>query len=144
MVTQDYTCSIEAGVPAKEAYDKIARVPEWWAKNFEGSARKAGDRFTVRWGETFVTFEISEAVPDSRVVWEVVDCYLPWLKDKTEWTGTRVAWEILSSGGKTTVTMIHHGLTPEVECYGSCEKGWNQYFQGSLLRFLTEGTGAPS
>ena len=71
MKTQDYTCSIQSSVSAKEAYDKIARVSEWWAKDFKGSARNLGDTFTVRFGETFVDFKISEAVPDSRIVWQV-------------------------------------------------------------------------
>lgn len=144
MTTLDYACSIQAPVTTKEAYDKIARVSEWWVRNCEGSARKVGDTFTVRWGETFVDFKISEALADHRIVWHVVDCYLPWLKDKTEWKGTSVAWDLASSDGTTTVNLIHHGLTPEVECYTTCEKGWKQYFEGSLLQFLTEGKGAPS
>ncbi len=48
MTTQDYQCSIQASVSAKEAYDKLARVSEWWAKDFKGSVCKLGDTFTVR------------------------------------------------------------------------------------------------
>ena len=74
MTTQDYTSSIQTSAPAAEAFDKIARVSEWWAKNFEGSARKPGDTFTVRFGKTFVDFTISEAVPGREIVWKVVNC----------------------------------------------------------------------
>lgn len=143
MATQDYTCSIQGSVPAKEAYDKIARVSEWWAKNFEGNAQKLGDTFTVRFGETFVDFKISEAVPDRRIVWQVANCNLHWLKDKTEWNGTSVAWDLSPSNGTTTVTLTHHGLTPEVECYGVCENGWNGHVQNSFLQFLIGGKGVP-
>ena len=59
MKTHDYTCSIQTSASAEEAYDKIARVSEWWAKNFKGSARNPGDAFTVRFGETFVDFTTS-------------------------------------------------------------------------------------
>lgn len=143
MKTHDYTCSIQAFVSAEEAYDKIARVSEWWAKNFKGSARNLGDTFTVRFGETFVDFKISEAVPDSIIVWQVADCHLPWLKDKTEWNGTSAVWEISSSSGITTITFTHHGLTPDVECFSACEKGWNGHIQKSLLKFLNDGKGFP-
>jgi hypothetical protein len=143
MKTRDYTCSIQSSVSAKEAYDKVARVSEWWAKDFKGSARNLGDTFTVRFGETFVDFKISEAVPDSRIVWQVANCYLPWLKDKTEWNGTSADWEISSSRGITTVTFTHHGLTPDVECFGACEKGWNGHIQKSLLNLLNVGKGFP-
>ena len=143
MTTHDYTCSIQAPVSEKVAYDKIALVSQWWAKNFEGEAKKRGDRFTVRFGETFVDFEISEAVPNSRIVWQVANCHLHWLKNKTEWNGTSVAWDISSNKKATTVTMTHHGLTPEVECYGACENGWNGHVQNSLLQLLTQGKGLP-
>ena len=143
MKTQDYTCSIQSSVSAKEAYDKIGCVSEWWAKDFKGNARNLGDTFTVRFGETFVDFKISEAVPDSKIVWQVANCYLHWLKDKTEWNGTSAAWEISSSRGITTVTFTHHGLTPDVECFGACEKGWNGHIQKSLLNLLNVGKGFP-
>ena len=143
MKTHDYTCSIQTSVSAKEAYDKIARVSEWWAKNFKGSARNLGDTFTVRFGETFVDFKISEAVPESRIVWQVANCHLPWLKDKTEWNGTSATWEISSSSGITTITFTHHGLTPDVECFSACEKGWNSHIQKSLLKLLNDGKGFP-
>lgn len=148
----DYNCTIRAAISAKDAFDKIARVSEWWAKAFEGSARNRGDIFTVRFGgnasaqhggQTFVDFVISEVVPDSKIVWQVTNCYLPWLENKTEWTGTRVVWELSTSNGTTTVHMTHHGLNPTVECYGACEKGWNGHIQKGLLQFLEGGSGMP-
>lgn len=150
--TSDYTCSITAPISAKDALDKIARVSEWWAKNFEGSARARGDTFTVRFGDvasirsgggTFVDFKISEVMPDHRVVWLVTACHLPWLKDKTEWNGTRVVWHLSTSNGTTTIRMTHEGLTPTVECYGACEQGWNGHIQKSLRQLLEGGTGTP-
>ena len=143
MTTRDYTCSVHASVSANEAYDKIARVSEWWAKDFEGSAGKRGDTFTVRFGETFVAFKVSEGVPASKLVWEVANCNLPWLQDKTEWNGTSVAWDISSSNGTTTVNLTHRGLVPGAECYSMCEKGWTGHVQKSLLPFLNGGKGMP-
>jgi hypothetical protein len=143
MNQQNYQCSIAAEFTPGEAFDGINRVSEWWAKNIEGSTKKLNDVFTVHFGETFVTFEITESVPNKKVVWHVTDCYLPWLKDKTEWNGTTIVFEISPLGDATQVTMTHIGLVPEVECYTGCEAGWNKYFKGSLFKLLTEHTGVP-
>lgn len=144
MAGKDYQCSIQAPVPATEAFDKISRVSEWWAKGFEGRTEEPGDAFTVRFGKTFIDFKVVEAVPGGRAVWDVTDCYIEPLKDKTEWSGTSVVWEISSSDGTTTVAMTHHGIVPGVECYGMCEQGWNLYVGKSLLQLLAEGKGIPN
>jgi hypothetical protein len=143
MNQQNYQCSIAVDVTPHEAFEALNQVNEWWAKDFEGSAEKLNDVFTVHFGETWVTFKISELIPDKKIVWQVTDCYLPWLNDKTEWNGTSVEFEISSSGDETQVTMTHIGLVPEVECYGACEAGWNEHFKGSLFKLLTEHVGMP-
>jgi hypothetical protein len=144
MDQQNYQCSIAAEFTPKEAFEAIGRVNEWWAKNIEGGAEKLNNIFTVRFpGETSVTFKITESVPNEKIAWLVTDCFLPWLKDKTEWTGTTVVFEIASLGDETHVTMTHIGLVPGIECYEGCEAGWDKYFKGSLFKLLTEHAGAP-
>ena len=140
---KNYQTSIVVNNNASEVFEKISQVQEWWATNFEGSASKQGDVFTVHFGDTYVTFEITEAIPGKKVVWYVTDCYLPWLKDKKEWNGTEAVFEISETGNGTRVDMTHVGLTPEVECYAGCEKGWNHHIQDSLVALLTEGKGMP-
>ena len=39
--------------------------------------------------------------------------------------------------------MKHVGLIPEIECYESCEKGWNFFTGDSLLKLINEGKGMP-
>jgi len=90
-----------------------------------------------------VDFKITEAVPGSKVVWYVTNCYLSWLADKTEWNDTHVVFELTASQGETTVTLTHEGLVQEVECYESCVEGWNQYFGQSFRQFLIDGHGMP-
>ncbi len=143
MEKQNYQSSIAADITPEEAFEGIKQVNKWWAKNFEGSAEKLNDVFTARFGETYVTFKVSENIPDKKIAWEVTDCYLPWLNDKTEWNGTTVVFDISCSGEQTQVTMTHIGLVPEVECYGACEAGWNQHIKGSLFKLLTEQAGVP-
>ncbi|BDI30995.1 hypothetical protein CCAX7_30460 [Capsulimonas corticalis] len=143
MVAQDYLCRIEAPVSAAEAFEKISRVSEWWAKNFSGSARELGDTFQVRFGGTFVDFEITEAEPSKKIVWQVVNCNLNWLSDKTEWSDTSVLWELSEGNGVTGVTMVHRGLVPGMECYEECNQGWNFFVSESLQQFLSVGQGLP-
>jgi len=143
MNQQNYQCSIAADFKPTEAFEAINQVNEWWVRDIEGSAEKLNDIFTVHFGETFVTFKVTESIPGKKIVWDVADCYLPWLKDKTEWNGTSVVFEISSLADGTQVTMTHIGLVPEVECYNGCEAGWNKYFKGSLFKLLTEHAGVP-
>ena len=84
-----------------------------------------------------------ESVPDKKVIWLVTDCYLGWIKDKHEWTNTKMSFEISTNGNATQLNFTHIGLVPEVECYNDCVKGWDQYIKGSLLKFITEGSGQP-
>jgi len=144
MNQQNYQSSIAAGFTPDEAFEGINRVNEWWAKNIEGSAEKLNDVFTVHFSNgTFVTFKVTESISGEKIAWLVTDCYLPWLKDKTEWNGTTVVFEISPLGDETQVTMTHVGLVPAIECYEGCEAGWNKYFKGSLFKLLTEHAGVP-
>jgi uncharacterized protein YndB with AHSA1/START domain len=140
---QDFHCSISVNVSAKEALEKTGNVKDWWAKNFKGSAHNLNNVFTVTFGKTFVTFKISEALPEKKIVWQVTDCYLDWLNDKTEWNGTKVVWEISANNNVTQIDMTHVGLVPGAECYNDCEKGWNGHIKGSLFNLITKGKGNP-
>jgi len=144
MEQKNYHTSITANVSAKEAFAAIADVSAWWAKSFTGRAQQLGDTFGVQFGTTTVDFEITEAIPDKKITWLITACHLPWLKDKTEWTGTKIVWEVTPTGNATRVDMTHVGLVPEVECYENCESGWNRHIAGSLFKLLTERVGQPT
>ncbi len=144
MDQQNYQCSIAADFTPNEAFEAIGQVTEWWVRDVEGNSKKLNDVFTVRFSNgTFVTFKVTESVPGKKIAWLVTDCYLPWLKDKTEWNGTTALFEISPLGDGTQVTMTHIGLVPGIECYEGCESGWNKYFKGSLFKLLTEHAGVP-
>jgi len=143
MEQKNYHCSIAANITADQAYANIANVGAWWAKSFNGKALATGDTFTVHFGETNVAFEIAEASPSKKVVWKVTDCYLHWLNDKKEWKDTNVVWEISTANNATKIDMTHEGLTPEVECYEDCRKGWDEHISDSLFKLVTGGVGNP-
>jgi hypothetical protein len=143
MKQENYHSSIHADISPKEAFDNINHVSGWWTENIEGNSEKLDDVFTVHFGETFVTFTIIESIPCKKIVWLVTDCHIPWLKDKKEWSNTKISWEISTENNLTKIDMTHVGLVPDIECYTNCEKGWNHYIQDSLFKLITEHEGLP-
>jgi hypothetical protein len=83
-------------------------------------------------------------VPGKRVVWQVLDSYLSFVDDKTEWNGTRVVFEITRKGGKTEVRFTHVGLAAEDECFDKCSNAWGMYINGSLRGLIVTGKGEPN
>jgi hypothetical protein len=144
MENKNYKAAIVVSQPANEVFKSINSVSKWWSENLAGDSENLDGIFTIHFSEdTFVTHKLIELVPDKKVVWLVTDCYLPWLKDKTEWTNTKMIFEISNKGNSTEINFIHIGLVPEVECYDGCVKGWDQYVKGSLVKLITEGKGEP-
>src|SRR5438093_735217 len=120
MENNNYHRTFMVNASAEETFGKIAKVDEWWAKNFTGSALQPGDTFRVEFGTTWVNFKITEAIPAKKIAWTVTDSYLPWLSNKTEWNNTDVVFEISSSDNQTKVDFTHVGLAPGIECYEKC------------------------
>jgi hypothetical protein len=143
MKNQNYQISIKVNADTKTAAENINNVAGWWTQNVEGSLNKVNDVFTVHFGETFVTFKITELHPGRNIVWLVTDSNVQELKDKQEWTNTTVDWQIAADNDSTNIIMTHVGLTPAVECYEMCEKGWDFFTGKSLLKLINEGKGLP-
>ena len=143
MNANNFHTRITVNAGAKEAMKKINQVDLWWAKNFTGRAEQLNDQFSVRFGETFVDFRISEFVPEKKVVWKVTDCNLHWINNKKEWNGTDVVFELSGNANGTEIDFTHIGLVPGVECYNDCEVGWTGHITQSLVKFINEGKGMP-
>ncbi len=141
MAQMDYKNTFKSNVTAKDAYNAIADVSDWWTRRFKGSAKNLNDTFGVTFGKTRVDFRVIEAIPYSKLVWEVTNCHLDWINNKTEWTGTKIVWNISANTKGANVEMTHVGLVPSIECLKDCEAGWNQYVGESLPRLLAGGKG---
>ncbi|HEY0755642.1 MAG TPA: hypothetical protein VGD98_16915 [Ktedonobacteraceae bacterium] len=144
MKEQDYHSNLTANVYPREAFEKISRVSEWWSKDFTGESQKLNDVFTVRFssGDMYKA-KISEMQPDTTITWEFIDTYQGWVKDHTEWVGTKIIWEVIPQNDGVEVKMTHSGLVPALECFNQCTKGWNYLTLESLFKFLNEGKGLP-
>jgi len=128
-----------------EAFAAINNVRGWWSGEIEGSTDKLGDEFTYRYGDVHYSKQtITALIPGKKVVWLVLDAYLNFVEDKSEWKGTKVTFEIAEKGGKTEVRFTHVGLVPDHECYGACSNAWSSYINGSLRSLITTGKGRPN
>src|SRR3981189_1881104 len=133
MNDQNFTTTLTVDQTPEEAFAAINNVRGWWSGEIEGSTDKLGDEFTYRYKDVHYSKQrITELIPGKRVVWLVLDGYLNFVNDKTEWTGTEIAFEISgkgdrTTGGKTEVRFTHVGLVPEAECFGACSNAWGSY-----------------
>ncbi len=144
MQNENYSTVIETSKTSNEVYTAVNNVQQWWTENFEGSSKKLNDEFTVTFGETFISLKIIELVNNYKVLWQVTDCYKHFLKNKTEWKGTKICFDIVNEGNaKTKLTFTHFGLSDPLECYAICCDAWNGYLQGSLKNLIDAGKGTP-
>jgi hypothetical protein len=143
MKNENYNITINVDASAQDAVESICNVAGWWTINLEGNTKNLNDVFTVHFGKTFVTFKITEFIPDKKISWLVTDSVVHSLKDIKEWNDTKVLWDISEENGAAKITMTHVGLTPAVECYDMCKKGWNFFTGESLKKLINEGKGLP-
>ena len=144
MKNHDFNCRILANVTTEQAISAITRVNDWWVTNLEGSSQNLGDVFIARVGETFVTFDITEFIPNTKIIWTVTNCYFPWLENKTVWIGTKIIFDVSTENNLATINFTHLGLVPKMEGYDHFVKGWMGYLTGSLQKLLNEGIGQPA
>jgi len=145
MKEQGYHTSIIVDATAHDAFNYINSVTKWWTENMEGSSQKLNDEFTVQFGDVHYSKQkLVEVVPDKKVVWLVTDSKLNFLKDKQEWTNTKISFELSRLDNGTQIHFTHIGLVPEIECFDACSNAWSQYIQGSLLKLINTGKGQPT
>lgn len=148
MVTKDFTISKLVKTSPAEAFTAIAaRIPDWWSRQFEGTAVETGQIFTVSFdsrNDTFKKIRTGKLVQNKLVEWECIDAFInkDFLSNKKEWIGTKMIWNLEDATEGTKISFTHEGLTPDFECYEICNKGWNQFFT-SLVKLLETGAGEP-
>ena len=144
MKIPDFTTTLMVDTNTEVTFNAINNVRGWWSEDFEGSTGKLNDIFTVRFGEVFITSKVVELIPGRKIVWHVLDCNKPWLKNTKEWNDTKMCWEISEKNEKTQVRFTHIGLVPAIECFDVCSNAWGEYLQQSLRNLANTGKGKPT
>jgi hypothetical protein len=140
MANADFTTTIIVDQSAIEVYDAINNVGAWWQGEITGDSTKVDGVFDYRMKDIhYSKQQVVELIPGEKVVWLVTDSNLSFTSTKTEWTGTKITFEIASVSDKTQVRFTHEGLVPAFECYGGCSNGWTKLIQESLCSYITTG-----
>ena len=139
--SNDYTFTFESSKSAQDIYSMLLDIPSWWSgfynEKIEGAQKKVNDVFAYHAGDGahYSKQKLIELVPQKKIVWQVTESNLIFLKKTDEWTNSKISFELSANGDKTQVTFIHHGLVPNIECYETCTSGWGQYM-GALANRL--------
>ena len=145
MSDQNYSTTFAVDQTPEEAFAAINNVRRWWSEEIEGNTDKPGAEFKYHFEDVHrCTMKITEFIPNKKVVWLVLDNYFNFTKDKTEWKGTKITFDISKKGDKTEIHFSHLGLVPEYECYDVCSTAWGTYINGSLKSLITKGKGQPN
>lgn len=145
MKKQDYTITFVVDAKVEQAFNAITSVSKWWTENLEGRSQKEGDEFTVWFGDVHLSIQrVVEVIPGKKIMWLVTDSRLNFIRDKHEWTGTKISFEIAEKNNKTQIRFTHLGLLPGCECFDACSTAWGPYIQQSLLSLITTGKGQPT
>ena len=144
MTATNFTTTIVVDNSAAEVFNAINNVRGWWQGEIEGDTNKLDDEFIYRMGAIhYSKQQIIEFIPDEKVVWLVTDSSLnpSKFKDESEWTGTKIIFEITAINKKTQVRFTHEGLVAAFQCYGDCSWAWEKLIQESLFSLITTGKG---
>ena len=144
MKEQDFTTSFMVDQSPEEVFKAVNNVRGWWSGEVDGETGRLGAEFIYRYKNMHKsTQRVTEFVPGKRVVWHVTDAELTFVKDKTEWIGTDIVFEISRKDGKTELRFTHVGLVPAFECYGGCSGACGALVDGNLRNLITTGKNQP-
>ena len=145
MSTQDYTITFLVGNSPGQVFEAINNVRGWWSEQIDGPTDKLNAEFNYHYKDVHrCKLKIVEFIPGKRVVWLVLENKFDFTKDKTEWTGTKICFDISQKDGKTQLLFTHVGLVPAYECYQICADAWGNYVRGSLKSLIETGKGQPN
>ena len=142
MTTPDFTTTIVVDQTPKQVFNAINNPQSWWSGEIKGRTNKLNDEFTYQYKDLHLSKQrIVEMIPDQKVVWLVTESIINYAEDKSEWTGTKISFEIAEQDNKTQLRFTHLGLDPQIECFDSCSNSWSQIIQQSLFSLITTGKG---
>lgn len=144
-MNKDFTTTIVVDQSPKQVFDAVTNPRAWWSEEIIGGTAKLNDKFHYHYKDVHsCTMQLTEVVPEKKVVWEVLDNHFNFTKDQSEWVGNKIIFEISKKGEQTQLVFTQQGLVPAYECYDICQNAWTGYVQKSLKDLITTGKGNPN
>ena len=145
MNDQSYTTSFSVSRTPHAVFTAINDVRGWWEETIAGRTHEIGDEFT-HWvpGVHYARIRVTELLPGKRVVWKVLDNWMSFIGDQSEWNGTEIRFDLSAAEGGTDVLFTHIGLVPSYECFYVCRDAWSVYINESLRSLIETGVGKPT
>lgn len=144
MQESSFTTSFKVENSPEEVFNAINNVRGWWSENIIGKTDVPGLFFYFYKNVHRCTFNITKVEPGKKIIWHVLQNYFNFIEEETEWTGTKVIFEIDRKKDKTKLQFTHLGLVPEYECHEVCADAWSTYINHSLYELIVSGKGDPT
>lgn len=141
----NFTTTIVVDQTPDEVFKAVTNPRGWWSEEIEGGTAELNDEFLYHFKEVHISkMKLVEVIPGKKIVWLVMNNYFEFTKDKNEWNGNKVVFDITQQDGKTQLVFTQVGLVPEYECYDICRDAWSNYIKNSLYNLITTGKGKPN
>jgi uncharacterized protein YndB with AHSA1/START domain len=139
---RDYTREIVHDAPSERIFDALATLDGlagWWTPIVRGTPTTDGEiEFGFPGLDEKIVMRVDEAKRPSSVVWRCLTH-----TGHPEWQGTTIVFELAKDEHQSAVLKFRHiGLSPTLNCYQTCESGWD-HFLTSLLNYAEQGEGTP-
>ncbi|HOY13939.1 MAG TPA: SRPBCC family protein [Saprospiraceae bacterium] len=145
MENSDLILSFYSDLNAEVVFNAVNNPRLWWSEEIAGITDEKGSVFDYHYQDIHICqIQITEMIPNEKVVWYIKKNYFKFTQDTSEWTGTNITFDITKEGDKIKLTFTHHGLTPAYECYDICSDAWSTYIEKSLYNLITTGVGQPN
>jgi hypothetical protein len=144
MKQEAFTTTFTVDQSPEQVFASINNVRGWWSGQIDGETNKVGAEFTYRYKDFHrSTQKVTELIPAERVAWQVTDADLNSFKNKTEWIGTDIVFDIARKGSVTELRFTHIGLVPVFQCYGDCSGAWGVLVGTNLRNLIVTGKNQP-
>jgi uncharacterized protein YndB with AHSA1/START domain len=142
----DYRCAITLDAPIASVYDALstpAGLRGWWGTDAQ-VATEVGGHTRFNWSPTsFIVFRVEQLVRPTTIEWSCVEQQDENLPHPDEWVGTTLSFDLTDDAGATRLAFVHRGLIRDLDCFETCESGWDHFLRHSLRRLVETGRGIP-
>ncbi|MEO7444697.1 MAG: SRPBCC domain-containing protein [Ferruginibacter sp.] len=145
MQDKSFATLFETSKSAEEVFNAVCNVRGWWSEQIEGRTNGLNETFNYHYKDVHrCVIKIIEFKPNERIMWDVLENEFNFTKDTSEWTGTKIHFDITEKDDKTQLAFTHEGLVPAYECFDICADSWSNYITGSLKQLVDTGKGNPN